>query len=61
MPNDVAIAWLNHIKSYGSEEGQAVVEAFWQNAVARRSEGMMVKLLDNAKVIESHQRMERRG
>jgi DNA ligase-1 len=51
-PDEVAVAHLKHVESCESEEGRAAVEAFWQKAVAGRSEGLMVKLLDSGEVTE---------
>jgi DNA ligase-1 len=39
---DVA-AWFDHVRNVESTEGREAVEAFWQEAVESRCEGLMVK------------------
>jgi len=46
-PQGGKIARFSHIESYDSESGRPVFEEFWESAVASRSEGLMIKLLDN--------------
>ncbi|KAF8497652.1 ATP-dependent DNA ligase [Gautieria morchelliformis] len=50
LPKDPTVARLEHVESCDSEEGRDAIETFWQKAVAGRSEGLMIKLLDNGEV-----------
>jgi DNA ligase-1 len=39
-----AVARFDHVKSVESSEGREAVEAFWQESVESRSEGLMIKV-----------------
>ncbi|KAF8502296.1 DNA ligase [Russula emetica] len=45
-------AKFEHVESCESEEGRDAIEGFWLQAIDSRCEGLMIKLLDNDKVLE---------
>ena len=44
VPQQRTAARFDHVESYESEDGQDVVEEFWQTAVDSRCEGLMIKV-----------------
>ncbi|KIJ49602.1 hypothetical protein M422DRAFT_27965 [Sphaerobolus stellatus SS14] len=52
VPDSITIARFYHVNSCDSEMGVEVIENFWQKAVAGRSEGLMIKVLDHGEVDE---------
>ncbi|KAI0092934.1 hypothetical protein BDY19DRAFT_920969 [Irpex rosettiformis] len=52
MPDNSNLASFDHVKSCESQGGRGAVEEFWETAVAGRSEGLMIKLLDSGEVEE---------
>ncbi|GLB37636.1 putative DNA ligase [Lyophyllum shimeji] len=52
VPSERQSARFNHVDSCASTEGRDAVEALWATALESRCEGLMIKLLDNAPMIE---------
>lgn len=53
IPDNAAIARLEHVESCDSDEGRDAMEEFWQKAVAGRSEGLMIKVGYNSYHLKS--------
>ncbi|KAH8119249.1 ATP-dependent DNA ligase [Phellopilus nigrolimitatus] len=52
IPNAATVARFSHVESCESGDGRETVEEFWQRAVDSRSEGLMIKLLDNGEIAD---------
>ncbi|KAF8558030.1 ATP-dependent DNA ligase [Imleria badia] len=52
-PGEPGTAHFAHVNSCESTQGQECIEAFWKEAVESSCEGLMIKLLDNAEILES--------
>jgi len=48
--HELGAARFAHVQSCESDAGKDAVEEFWQTAVDSRSEGLMIKVLDNGEV-----------
>ncbi|KAH8107914.1 ATP-dependent DNA ligase [Cristinia sonorae] len=51
-PQQQGMARFDHVQSCESEDGRAAMEEFWELALNSRTEGLMIKLLDNGDVVE---------
>ncbi|THH31804.1 hypothetical protein EUX98_g2395 [Antrodiella citrinella] len=46
------MAQFDHVKNCESEDGRENLEEFWELALTSRTEGLMIKLLDNGDILE---------